>query len=248
MLGKKVRCSGCQAVFVAEAQPPPQVEDEPIDMLEVLPEAPPPKRKAPIKKVSAAPKEQSSAVDLAFDTSGPASDFSFVDTTKKTNVAVHLRATAAANFLRYSALFAALPTLLQASYPVIIAILAKAWPAMTLGCAPLLVYAIVMVFLLLGAGCLEKLSSIGLAITGAVISVLFGLAALGTGLVMTVISGLALIAGGGTGGPMLIVAVITTLLTVVEGALLTIAGLRIMLVCFNADVRAAMGNVDVDDD
>jgi predicted Zn finger-like uncharacterized protein len=240
VLGKKVRCSGCQAVFVAEAQPPPPPEDEPIDMLEVLPEAPVPKR----KQAAPAPKESPNAVDLGFDAAGPASDFSFVDTTKKANVAVRLRATGAANFLRYSVLFAALPTMLQASYPVIIAIMTEKLPTMAIGCGPLLIYAIVVVFLLVGAGCLEKLTSIGLAITGAIISVLFGLGALGTGLVMTLIAGIALFASGGAGGPMLIVAVITTLLTVIEGALLTIAGLRVMLVCFNGDVRAEFGNVD----
>lgn len=241
VLGKKVRCSGCQAVFVAEAPPPPK-EEEPLDMLEVLPEKPAAPQKKPVaKKPAPKPKESESSLDFT-NAADPKSEFSFVESTKKVNPGVQLRTSTAASFLRYTALYAILPTLLQTAYPIILAVVAHSLPAMAIGCVPLVTYMISVIFILIGAGSLQNMTSLAMALTGAIISLLIGIAALALAGIMAVIVAIALYAGGG--GPLQIVAVAMVLLTFIQGALSIWGGLRVMLVCFNSDVRAEMASDD----
>src|SRR5262245_12722670 len=110
-LVKKVRCSGCQAVFVV-ALP---TQEEVTDLEGLADEASLPKKKAvaPTKNPAPPPKKKQPGSSLDFGDTDPVSDFSFVASTKKPGYAVKLRAAGAAAFLRYSAFYAFIPTLFQ---------------------------------------------------------------------------------------------------------------------------------------
>jgi hypothetical protein len=240
VLGKKVRCSGCQAVFVAEAPPAPTVEEAPVDMLEVLQESPPKlKKEPPAKKPPPKRKEPESSLDFTGgDTAGPASDFGFVDSSEEVNPGVRLRASSAGAFLRYTGLYALLPTLLQTAYPIIIAVMTAHLEIAAIGCAPLLFYVLAAILIMIGARCLENMTSFALALTGAIFSIVMGLAALVFSMIITVLVAIALIAGGG--GPLQIVAVVMALLTFIEAVMSIWGGIRAVIVSCNADVRAEM--------
>jgi len=247
VLGKKVRCSGCQAVFVAEAKSaPPEPEPEPLDMLEVLPDAPakpakkktaPPKKEPPTK-----PKKAQSQSDFDFNSdkpgTSPQSEFSFVNTKKKVNLGVRLRASAAAAFMRYGVIYALFPTLGQMALPIAVGIMERYYPAMGLSCCPLLMYFVFAIVIFLGAGNLERMNSFGMAITGAVFSILMGLVPLP--FVLLLMLGLGLAVWQLTITPMQIVGVALMLFTFFQAVFSIWGGIRAILVLFNADVRAEM--------
>ncbi len=316
-LGKKVRCSGCQAVFVVEAgaavapappppppapppvsaparapDPPParkkstdapankskkpKPEPEPFDEIEFLPDEPvkaPKKKVEPVKK-KAAPKPAAAddpfnfaagnaakkkapdkkkppekpklgKPENAFDfinsasQAGPAADFGFAEAKKKTNVGIQLRASSAASFMRFGVIFSVVPTMAQVGLPIAFGMNREEYAIFSVGCCPLLMFLFAAVFVMLGARALDRLSSFGMAIFGANVSLLIGLANLALAVAMVVV--VVIIATQGWSN-IASFAVVAAFLSFIQGFLSLWGGIRGALVSMNGEVRAIMAS------
>jgi hypothetical protein len=218
--------------------PKPAQSASPFDFAASKPATlkPPEKKKTAPKPKSA--QGQSSLDFTSTSQTGPASDFSFAGSAKKTGVAVQLRASSAASFMRFGVIFAVVPTMAQVGLPITFAVQREEYALLGVACCPLSMFLFTAIFVFLGARALDRMSSFAMAILGANVSLLLGLASLGV-VVLLIVAVVGIVVNG-MWNPMASFAAVTALVTYIQSMLSLWGGIRGIFVSLNGDVRAAM--------
>jgi predicted Zn finger-like uncharacterized protein len=240
-IGKKVRCSGCQAVFVVAA-PPPAAATEMLDVLEEIIDEPPAKvakKKTPAKKKGTpAPPTSAPADDNPFALPGgtaggadAAASLDFSSEEPRLNAGVRMRIAGAGRMMMMGAGMSLVLSLLM----VVNAMFARALGGLI---AAGIIYVIAIVIILC-ARSLNVLRSRGLGVTAAILCLLVSLAGLGGAITALLL----LIASFNAGAMNAVIGTIALVLGVVSLAQLVNClwgGISTLLFIFRDDVGEAI--------